>query len=81
MKIGACRDLTVEDLQPGDVVIKWSDGNDNNGHVFMYVGGDTLVESTGGGWGAGSIAVKSGAASRLRELSGNRQNYVMRYTK
>ena len=81
MKIGSCRDLTVEDLQPGDVVIKWSDGNDNNGHVFMYVGGDTLVESTGGGWGAGSIAVKSGAASRLRELSGNRQNYVMRYTK
>lgn len=81
MKIGACRDLTVEDLQPGDVVIKWSDGNDNNGHVFMYVGGDTLVESTGGGWGAGSIAVKSGAASRLKELSGNRQNYVMRYTK
>ena len=81
MKIGSCKDLTVNDLQPGDVIIKWSDKNDNNGHCCMYVGGDYLVESTGGGWGANSIAVKTGAASRLKSLSSNSKNYVMRYTK
>ena len=80
MKIGLCKDLTINDLQPGDVLIKWSDRNDNNGHACMYIGGDDLVESSGGGWGANSIGVKEGvAASRLASLSNNSKNYVMRY--
>lgn len=80
MKIGACKDLTVNDLQPGDVIIKWSDHNDNNGHVCMYIGGNDLVESSGGGWGANSIAVKRDAvAKRLASLSSSSKNYVMRY--
>jgi hypothetical protein len=80
MKIGACKDLTVNDLQPGDVIIKWSDHNDNNGHVCMYIGGNDIVESSGGGWSANSIAVKRDvAARRLASLSSSSKNYVMRY--
>lgn len=80
MKIGLCKDLSVKDLLPGDVIVLWSDGNDNNGHVCMYVGGDKIVEAAGGGWGAGSIEVCGGASSWLRQLSYGK-NYVMRYTK
>ena len=80
MKIGSCKDLTINDLQPGDVIIKWSIFNDNNGHACMYIGGNDLVEASGGGWGPNSIAVKEGvAAARLASLSGNSKNYVMRY--
>ena len=80
MKIGACKDLTVKDLLPGDVIIKWSDHNDNNGHVCMYIGGNDVVESSGGGWSANSIAVKQDvAAKRLASLSSSSKNYVMRY--
>ena len=80
MKLGSCKDLKISDLMPGDVIIQWSDWNDNNGHVCMYIGNDKLVESSGGGWDANSIAVKSGAGRRLRSL-GYGKNYVMRYTK
>ena len=80
MKIGACKDLTVKDLLPGDVIIKWSDHNDNNGHVCMYIGGNDIVESSGGGWSADSIAVKHDvAAKRLASLASSSKNYVMRY--
>ena len=80
MKIGSCKELTVNDLLPGDVIIKWSDHNDNNGHVCMYIGGNDVVESSGGGWGANSIAVKHDvAAKRLASLSSSSKNYVMRY--
>ena len=80
MKIGLCKDLSITDLQPGDVLIKWSDNNDNNGHACMYIGGDDLVEASGGGWGANSIGVKKGvASSRLASLSNSSKNYVMRY--
>ncbi len=80
MKIGKCKDLTIDDLQVGDVIIMWSDYNDNNGHVCMYIGNNNIVESSGGGWGANSIAIKYGvASSRLRSLSSNSRNYVMRY--
>lgn len=80
MKLGSCSELKVSDLQPGDVIIKWSDKNDNNGHVCMYIGNNNLVEASGGTWKPKSIAVKNGAAaSRLASLSGSSKNYVMRY--
>ena len=79
-KIGKCKDLTIDDLEPGDVVIQWSDHNDNSGHVWMYAGGDDIVESHGGGFTAKSISVKSGAAARLKRYGNNSRNYVMRYT-
>ena len=80
MKIGSCKELKVEDLQPGDVLIKWSDHNDNSGHVCMYIGGDDLVEASGGSFSAKSISVKKNAAARrLKSPAGNKKNYVMRY--
>lgn len=80
-KIGRCKDLKISDLKPGDVLVMWSSNNDSTGHMCMYVGGDKLVEATGRGWTAESIAVRSGAASRLRSLGSNSKNYVMRYRK
>ena len=44
---GAKRNISVElleDLEPGDVIIKWSDHN-NSGHAWMYAGGDQIVEA------------------------------------
>lgn len=79
MKIGRCRDLSVDDLQVGDVIIQWSDDN-GSGHVAMYAGNNSLVEAHTPGWGAGTISVNAGCAERrLRSLSGNALNYVMRY--
>ena len=79
-KIGQCSNLSIDDLEPGDVVIQWSDHNDNSGHTWMYAGNGQIVESTGGGWGANSIALKDGAAGRLASYGRNGRNYVMRYT-
>lgn len=78
MKIGSCADLSIEDLQPGDVIIKWDDHN-TLGHACIYAGGDELVEASMPGWKANTIAVRGGAAKRLKSLAGNRKNYVMRY--
>lgn len=77
-KIGSCRSLSIDDLEPGDVLISWAANNDI-GHVCMYVGGDNLVEAASEGWGAKSIAVNSGASRRLRSYGNNGKNYVMRY--
>lgn len=80
MKIGRCRDLHVEDLQVGDVIIKWSDYDGNDGHVCIYAGNNNIVESSGGGWGKDSIGLKKGEAEeRLRDLAYDSRNYVMRY--
>ena len=79
-KIGQCSNLSIDDLEPGDVVIQWSAANDNSGHTWMYAGNGQIVESTGGGWGANSIALKDGAAKRLASYGRSGRNYVMRYT-
>ena len=79
-KIGKCKNLSISDLEPGDVVISWSAHSDNSGHTWMYAGGDQIVESTGGGFTAKSIALKEGASKRLKSYGRNSKNYVMRYT-
>ncbi len=80
-KIGKCKNLSVDDLKPGDVIINWSAHSDNSGHTCMYIGGNDIVESSGGGWGANSIAVKYDVANkRLRSYGGDGKSYVMRYT-
>ena len=79
-KIGRCCDLTLDDLKPGDVLIQWSDYNDNDGHACMYAGNGDIVESSGGGWSSNSIGLKKGeAAGRLSSYGGDSINYVMRY--
>ena len=77
-KVGSCASLTIDDLQPGDVIIKWAANNDT-GHVCMYIGGDNLVEASNEGWGANTISVNAGAARRLQGLRSDSRNYVMRY--
>lgn len=77
-KIGLCKDLSIEDLQPGDVIIKWSD-NDASGHAWMYGGGDTIIEAV-----PSDIRVLStGAAAKLRNYGRKegkpKKNYVMRF--
>ncbi len=77
-KIGLCRDLSIEDLQPGDVIIKWSD-NDSTGHAWMYGGGDKIIEAVP----SDIHVLETGAAAKLRRygtVEGKpKQNYVMRY--
>ena len=81
MKLGAIRDIPFEYLQPGDVLVDYSEDN-GNGHVWMYVGGDTYVDarSSNNPWGPSSIAVRSGAESFYNSNGrDDRKNYVMRY--
>lgn len=77
-KVGLCKNLTISDLRPGDVVIKWSSNNES-GHAWMYGGGNDVIEATSGA----GIRVKSDAAQRLKRYGtkdGNTsKNYVMRY--
>ena len=74
MKIGTCRELSISDLQVGDVIA------DVDAHVWMYAGGDKFVDAEGFGWSKKSIAVRDGAESYLRWCGrDDRRNYVMRY--
>lgn len=81
-KIDLCKNLTIDDLRPGDVIIKWSD-NDDSGHAWMYAGDDLIVEAAPSGSYANQIAVKEGAAAKLRRYGSSEgipsKNYVMRY--
>ena len=82
-KVGRCRNLSVSDLEPGDVIVWYDPHNSNDGHMSMYIGDGNIVDASGGGWDAGSISVKYGKASRYLNYRGNShssQNYVMRYT-
>lgn len=82
-KVGLCKDLTVSDLQPGDVIIYYASDN-YSGHVMIYVGGDQFVDSEGikDCWGPNSIAVRNGAAAKLKSGANfNKKSYVMRYCK
>ena len=81
-KIGLCRDLTIDDLEPGDVIIKYS-ADDGHGHAWMYAGEDKIVEAVPAKNYADQIAVKNGAAAKLRRYGSSEgtpsKNYVMRY--
>lgn len=77
-KIGLCKDLTIDDLMPGDVIIKWCDKNEN-GHSWMYGGGDSIIEAV-----PSDIRVlDTGAAGKLKKYGSSEgtpsKNYVMRY--
>jgi len=76
-KVGTCRELTIDDLRPGDVVIKWSAGN-NSGHAWMYGGDDKVIEAV-----PSNIHVVDGAARKLKSYRNEggtpSKNYVMRY--
>lgn len=77
-KVGLCRDLDIKDLQPGDVIIKWCPKNEN-GHAWMYGGGDSIVEAVP----ADIRVLTKGAAKKLKSYGTSEgtpsKNYVMRY--
>lgn len=82
-KVGLCKNLSVSDLQPGDVLVWYDDENSCGGHMSMYIGDGDICDASGGGWDADSISVKHGAARSYLNYRGNdqsSQNYVMRYT-
>lgn len=71
--VGATRNVSFSQLQPGDVVIK------KGRHAWMYLGGNELVEAGSEGWGASSISIKSDAPSRYRSYQ-KTEGCVIRYT-
>ena len=80
-KVGYTRDLTVDDLEPGDIICFYSPSGYDNGHMEMYAGNGNIVDSASEGWGSGSIGVRYGTAARdLRSATNHNSNsYVMRY--
>lgn len=77
-KVGSCASLTIDDLEPGDVIINYSADN-GDGHVCMYAGDNNVVEALTEGWGPGSIDVNHGASERLSRYGRDGRSYVMRY--
>ena len=81
-KVGNAKNLSVGDLEPGDVIVTFSSDGVSNGHVAMYVGGNQIVDAEGikDCWGPNSIAVRDKASSALRGAARHSGNsYVMRY--
>lgn len=73
-KVGACKRVDFSKLQVGDFILC-------DHHVWMYTGGDWLVEASGEGWGKDSIAHKRGAKERYAKYQKDKTAYVMRYKK
>ena len=76
--LGKAKNLTFDKLKAGDVIM--NDGGGVPGHVWMYLGGDYLVEASNGGWGTNSIAKKNGAKRRFKQYQKSNGCYVVRYT-
>ena len=76
-KRGTCQDLSFSDLQPGDVIIKYSADNEH-GHAWMYGGDDTVIEAVPSG-----IKVDQGAEryfNSYKSAGGSpSKNYVCYY--
>ena len=84
-KIGLMKDLTVDDLKPGDVLVHYASDNDS-GHMSMYAGNGDIVDSAiadpVGGWSPESIALRKGKAASYLKGTWNSEpekNFVMRY--
>ena len=73
--VGKCSEVKFSDLVPGDVIICQPSPN----HVWMYTGGNWLVEASGESFSADSIAHKKGAHKKYREYKRKQNAYVMRF--
>ena len=79
-KVGLCKDMEFNQLQPGDCLVKYSEDN-AHGHVWMYGGGDKVIEAV-----PSDIRVCNGAARKFKSYKNGEsacgsgdKNYVMRY--
>lgn len=83
--VGRMSDLSVSDLQVGDILVHYDEHNGSSkkgGHMSMYAGDGNIVDSSGGGWDASSIALREGRAESYLRGKWNAEpskNYVMRY--
>ena len=81
-KVGLAKNLSVNDLQPGDVICHYS-GDNKSGHLSMYIGNNTIVDAEGirDCWGPNSIAVRPNYGSRMLRGAARHsgKSYVMRY--
>lgn len=76
--VGKCKEVPYKSLRAGDVIISAHNPN----HVWMYVGRGHLVEASGEGWGANTIAHKGGAKKKYNsKYKNNPTAYVMRYVR
>ena len=77
--IGKAKNLSLNDLKPGDILCSW------DSHAAIYIGnGDTVDarSSSKSPWGANTIAVRKGEAKTWLKnaKSKSNKNYVLRYT-
>ena len=83
--VGRMSELSVSDLQVGDILVHYDEHNGSSkkgGHMSMYAGDGNIVDSSGGGWAASSIALREGRAESYLRGKWNAEpskNYVMRY--
>ncbi|MBQ6623372.1 MAG: InlB B-repeat-containing protein, partial [Mogibacterium sp.] len=82
-KVGLCRNLSINDLEPGDVIV-WYAADNNSGHMSMYMGDNTIVDCTSSVsnvWGPDAIAVRPGKGTAYLNMGArsSSQSYVMRY--
>ena len=73
--MGKCSKVDFKDLEPGDVIIC----DKEHHHVFMFAGGNGIVEASGGTWSKDSIAHKRIAKSRYKAYQHYNTAYVLRY--
>lgn len=59
--LGKCKTVSFDKLKVGDVILSNKPGGAKWHHVWMYIGHNRYVESSGEGWSANSISVKSNA--------------------
>lgn len=77
-RVGKAKSVPFDKLERGDVIMADSD---KHCHVWLYLGFDRFVEAADEGWGAGTIAVKTGAKRRYNTYAKDNTCYVVRYRK
>ncbi len=82
-KVGLAKNLSINDLKPGDVIVHYTASGYTNGHVSMYAGNNRIVDAEGirDCWGPNSIAVRENYGERMLRGAArfNGNSYVMRY--
>ena len=77
--IGTCKSVPFSELKPGDIVMSNRKENGWSHHVWMYVGGNQVVEASRNGWGADSIGVRDNAEHKYNRYRNHGGTYVVRY--
>lgn len=78
--VGKAKNVDFSKLKAGDVIINDKAVKGVTHHVWIYLGGDKLVEASNGTWNANSISSKYGAKKRYTAYQKSNTCYVMRYT-